>query len=137
MNLASNYLELMFSVLFADGVVHEEEIKLFRRMLSHVGLAHDLQRRYLDILENRKPLDLDVVLARIAAETDHATLLWFLRDGYLMAAADCRISREEVKLVDAMLAGCGIPRERTGLLRRWGRQQVRQIQKGAALLVGA
>jgi len=132
MTTAEKYLDFMVCVLQADGIIHEKEVEEFTRMLQQVGLKPELKKKYRRVLKGTW-LDAERVIRRVAKNANPQFLNWLVRDGYLMADADGKVTPPEIEIINELLIKAGVSTHRRQSIHDWGKQAVKHARAGAKL----
>ena len=119
------YLKLLATVAAADGDVEDAERLMFEAAMSEYGLpehARNLVRGCLD-----RPPGIDAELRRI---DDAAVRRLFLRDAFLMAYADCRITEAERAAIEEIRVALRLSEDDARASEAWVREGVAWLERG-------
>lgn len=119
------YLKVLASVAAADGGVDDAERFMFETAMSDYGLpekARVLVRQCLDA-----PPTVETELRRIE---DGALRRLMLRDAFLMAAADGRISEAERDRIDHIRQALRLPEDEARACEAWVNEGLAWLERG-------
>lgn len=133
MKILDNYFDLMFCVIKADKVTHKEEIKLFLNMLKDYKISSLTQNKYKKLLLSNKPVDIDNIINKVAKNVSQSMVPWFVNGAFLMADADGKISKEEIRVIKQFFEKSGFSTNQFMEVKRWSLQYVKHIKKGIKL----
>ena len=129
MSLLKSYLDFMLCIMEADGEITDEEKEMFLKMLSRSSVRKSIAQRYRSLLEGKRVgLDPKDVISRIVKVADAEALGWIVRDAYLAADVDGKISKKEVALINELLEAAGIPKKLHGEIKSWGIEFVKHTK---------
>jgi uncharacterized tellurite resistance protein B-like protein len=119
------YLKTLAAVAAADGAVTEAERATFEATMADYGLpdeARGLIRSCLDA-----PVAVDIDLRRLQ---DGAVRRLFLRDAWLMAYADGRVSDPERERLETVRLALRLPESEAAAAEGWVREGLAWIERG-------
>ena len=121
MSFIKHYLDFILCILEADGKITDEEKELFLKMLDRTGVQKKLIQQYKKLLEKEATgLDPEEVISSIVEEADAELLGWLVRDAYLAAEVDGKVSKEEIVLINKLLEAAGVPKKLHKVIQSWG-----------------
>ncbi len=135
MTFAEKYLDLMFCVLIADGIIDEKEKALFYSMLDNSGINEALRHKYEAMFSGPVITDYEQYLLKASQNITSEQLTSMVRDGYLMAAIDENIDETEVAAINRFLELSGIPKERFDRIKKWSLEGIEHLKRGIELFV--
>jgi len=134
MDIVERYLTVMAAVLHADRIVHEAEETLFLRMLRDAGIRGEFEEKCRALLDETNR-DVEIASLRAALDAvDTETLVWIIRDAFLMADADGGVSDDELSVIDECLRLAGIEEGRLEAVHAWGNETLAHLKRGYLLL---
>lgn len=133
MNIMNDYFDFLACVAKADNIVQPEETVLFVEMLKNMGMSSSIQNKYKKILNSDKPIDSDAIISKVAKNTNPLMLPWFIRDAFLMADADGKISKEEIQVIKELVIKSGITQNKFVKIKNWGLEYIKHTQEGLKL----
>jgi tellurite resistance protein len=133
MNIMNDYFDFLACVAKADNVVRPKETVLFFEMLKNMGMSSAIQNKYKKILNSDKPIDSDAIISKVAKNTNSLMLPWFIRDAFLMADADGKISKEEIQVIKELVIKSGITQNKFVKIKNWGLEYIKHTQEGLKL----
>jgi len=131
MNIINDYLDFMVCVIKADGITRKKEFTLFIGMMKNMGISSSTQNKYKKILFAKNEIDVDAILTRVAKNT--SVLPWFIRDAFLMADIDGKISAEEITVTRQLLEKSGYSPKQFTKIKQWGLEYVKHSKTGLKL----
>ncbi len=140
------YVKVLACVARADGVIAAEELAAINRALDAVITQPDALHDVKVLLDISLPVDCPAILKQCVVQMRDATatsedmaahLAELLRDCYVIAAVDGRISSEEVSMIDELLSLSGIPLQKRATLHQWAETSARHVSDGVGLLLDA
>ena len=97
-----DHLELLAAIARADGRISPEEVSVIWRFLEAAGVPAAVADRVHQLLDPETELNLDLVLASLAAQSTPWALAHAVRDAYIVAAADGHVSTSGALAVERL-----------------------------------
>jgi len=97
-----DHLELLAAIARADGRIAPEEVSVIWQFLEAAGVDPAVADRINQLLDPTVPLDVDLVLTSLAAQSSPWSLAHAVRDAYIVAAADGEVSTAEALAVERL-----------------------------------
>ncbi|MBI5500443.1 MAG: TerB family tellurite resistance protein [Deltaproteobacteria bacterium] len=119
------YLKLLSGVAAADGEVSEAERAMFEATMADYGLPDDARRQIRSCLD--APPSIDGDLRRLE---DGAVRRLFLRDAWLMAYMDGRVSDPERERLETVRRALRLPESEAAAAEGWVREGLAWIVRG-------
>ena len=114
-----NHLEFLAYVARADGEVAVEEVLAIRAFMSKAGMTEGDVERMNQLLDPTHTIDFRDVVKALAGHSSAWGLFEAIRDAYVIAQADGRLAREEIKAVDSLFDMLKVPGPMRGEIHRW------------------
>jgi uncharacterized membrane protein YebE (DUF533 family) len=119
------YLKTLAGVAAADGALEEAERAMFEATMADYGLPDDARTLIRGSLDAPSPMDVE--LRRIE---DGAVRRLILRDAWLMAYADGRVTDAERARLEAIRLALRLPEAEAAAAEGWVREGVAWIERG-------
>ncbi|MBI5486790.1 MAG: TerB family tellurite resistance protein [Deltaproteobacteria bacterium] len=119
------YLKLLSGVAAADGEVSEAERAMFEATMADYGLPDDARRQVRSCLD--APPSIDGELRRLE---DGPVRRLFLRDAWLMAYMDGRVSDPERERLESVRRALRLPESEAAAAEGWVREGLAWIERG-------
>jgi len=132
--IGRKYIALLICVMKADQKIKKEEKKMFLDLINQLELSKSTIRWINEMLSNRKKLNIDLILDKIAFGLDEIQLLNFIRDAYFMAMIDGEIDEREDKVIFNFMEKAGLPKNKHKRLKNWAIRQINNFEKGLHIL---
>lgn len=129
------YFDVLIAVAWADGKVTVEERKRIESACRAAGLDAKACERIRAALRREPGTPSEAAASAKRASND--TIAEVARDAYLVALADNQIAPAEIAVIDAFLAGAGVPAGKRPAIHEWARRSAAMHVDGVHLLMDA
>lgn len=119
------YLKLLATVAAADGAVDDAERLMFEAAMSDYGLPDQARRLVRQCLDD--PPRIDAELRRLE---DPAVRRLFLRDAFLMAYADGRITEQERGRIGGIRTALRLSEDDARASEAWVKEGMAWLERG-------
>lgn len=134
MGRLESYFRVLIAVARSDGDVDVSEAELIRAAMDGIEVSGRLREDLERLLDASEPCEPTELLKTVANQADPSSLAEALRDAYVIAAADGRLDKNEISVIDRLLSQVGIDAERRPLFHEWARTAAEHHMEGLAML---
>lgn len=134
---AYDYLDYLFCILNADGVIHEREAEFFADILNNLGMQDKLVDHYNQILLGRAlfPILSDTT-TRIVENRKSSEIAYIVRDAFLLAGIDGEVHEAELTVIRNLLKKLGLSDDIILSIEDWGYDYINHTNLGLELFKG-
>ena len=131
---AYDYLDYLFCILNADGVIHERETEFFADILNNLGMQDKLVDHYNKILlgEALFPSQSDTI-QRIVENRKSSEIVYIVRDAFLLAGIDGEMHEAELAVIRKLLKKLGLSKDIILSIEDWGNDYINHTNLGLEL----
>ena len=133
-NFAYDYLDYLFCILNADGIVHEREAEFFANILNNLSMKDRLVDHYNRILlgEASFPSSSDTI-NRIVENRKSSEITYIVRDAFLLAGIDGVVHEAELAVIRNLLKKLGLSENMILSIKDWGNDYINHTNIGLEL----
>lgn len=133
MGFPERYLDFMLCVLWADGVVTDDEISAFQQMLDVMGIAGDTADGCMQRLKPEAEFSVADALESVATGSTMVELTTIVRDAFVMAGADGVVHQSELEVIQRLVHEAGVAESKWPQILEWGMDHLAHLRRGAEL----